>query len=413
MNANVMIGAGIFVGPHLMAQKAGFASFLGWPIVALIFLPVVLSVATMARLFPGSGGFYSYAKNLINPTAGFFSGWAFYLAYTGVAALLTIVLRDNVILPMWNINPILFNFGFLVILVLLSMVNMQTVGRIQNTGVLFKFLPLILVISIFAFYWNPSFSISTTNLFSVPLTVPIALFGYWGFEICCSISHLIKGDKANASRAVLIAFFMTMVIYTMFHFGLLHIMGAAGLATNNIKDFILFLGTGSSFTKFLGSVVTFSLAFAFANSIFSILTATAATLHSLAEEKVLPFSEHLVKENAAHRPWVAILVQAALTFIIISTTSNQFVLISLVNLGILIAFLLTMIALCKHQLEHKKYGGLMVTCAGFVSWTIFTYYSWFSMGDTVAMRLIGTGTLVAAIALGMVMYTYEKRRRAY
>ena len=44
MNINIMVGSGILIGPAVMAGIAGNASFLAWLLVALIFLPIVLSL---------------------------------------------------------------------------------------------------------------------------------------------------------------------------------------------------------------------------------------------------------------------------------------------------------------------------------------------------------------------------------
>jgi hypothetical protein len=37
VGVNIMVGAGIFALSQSMTQKAGYASFLSWPLVALIF----------------------------------------------------------------------------------------------------------------------------------------------------------------------------------------------------------------------------------------------------------------------------------------------------------------------------------------------------------------------------------------
>lgn len=412
MNINIMIGVGIFVGPPLMAQKAGFASFLGWPAVALVFLPIVLSIATMARLFPGAGSFYAYSKNIIGPVAGFISGWSFYLAYTGVAAIMAICLRD-IALSYLTVSPIIFNFLFITFVTLLSFASIKVVGRIQNAGTFFKLFPLLFVLAIFLAYWNPNFRITLPALLKVPAIVPIAIFGYWGFESCCSISHLIKGDKANASRAILAAFFITMIIYMLFHLGLLHIMGN-NLATQDTKDFVGFLGlTSPYFKSLLSMVISMSLIFAFANAIFSIFTMTSSTLHAMASKKVLPFSNFLTKINRQERPWVALTLQGVLVFLITVATNNKYVLISLINLGILIAFLLTLIALLKLQISQGRSKRIVVTLFAFASWIVFTYFSWFAMGDTNLMRLAGTATLVGAMLVGLCMYYYQQKKISF
>ncbi len=410
LNANIMIGAGIYALPPLMAQKSGFASFLGWPIVAIIFLPLVISIARMANIFPGEGSFYSYSEKLINPTAGFVSGWAYYLTYTGVASLLAICLRDDIILNNFNISPITFNILFILLITLLSLFNIKTVGRIQNTGTIFKVLPLLTVTAIFLAYWNPAFSITTQNISSVPSIVPLVLFGFLGFESCCSISHLIVDSKRNAPKAILIAFFSTAALYAIFHFGLLHIMGASSLASGSTQDFVNFLGMPSlSVKSFFSTFIALSLGLTFANSVFSLFTTTSSMIQAMANKNLLPGSNHLSKESEQNRPWVAIIAQGVLTFIIISSTSNKNLLVSLVDLGILTSFFLTLISLSIHQRRKKLQKQFMVTALAFISWGIFVYFSWFEIGDTIIKRLTGSSSLLIAMAIGVSMYLYKKR----
>jgi len=410
MNINIMVGIGIFILPPLMAQKAGYASFLGWPIVAVIVLPIVLSIATMSRLFPGAGSFYSYCKNIIGPNAGFSSGWAYYLGYTGVAAFMATCLRDDIILPAFQMNPIIFNLVFVVGISLLSLLSIKTIARIQNAGTIFKILPLIFVLAIFLAYWNPSFHITLQSLARVPSIVPFALFGYWGFEVCCTISHLIKGDKRNASRAILIAFGIIMVLYSMFHVGILHIMGNKGLATaGSARDFVYFLG----FSTFLQSLITISIsiiiALVFINAVFSIFTATSSTLQAMGQEGILPFSKYLTKQSNKQRPWVAIIIQGILTFIITCTTSNKRIMVSMVNIGILVAFLLTLIALYALQKRTGQTKQTWVTILAFGSWVYLSYYSWLDIGPTNLMRVIISLPLISAFIIGFVMYRYQKK----
>lgn len=406
---NIMIGAGIFAYPSLMASRAGNASFIAWPIIALIFLPIVLSVAKIASMFPGAGSFYRYSKDAINQTAGFISGWAFYLAYTGVAALMLIIMRDTVVLPFFPINPILFNLIFISFVTLLSFVNIKNVGRIQNVGTFFKLLPLLFILLIFVFYWNPSFHISTSNLTGLPSIVPLAVFGFWGFESCCAISHLIEGPKENASKAILIAFFATAGIYTLFHLGLLQIMGSGNLATMHTKDVVNFLGFGSILTSTVGFSIALALSLAFANAIFSIITMTSSTLQALASENLLPFSEQIVKLSPQRRPRTAIIIQGVMIFLITCATSNLYLLTAIINLGVLTAFFLTLTSLFLIQKRERSYKPMIITILAFCSWATFVYFSWFDMGKTTTHRLLTTSALVAAMLIGVAMYKYKTR----
>lgn len=412
MNINIMVGIGIFIFPPLMTQRAGYASFLGWPLVALVVLPIVLSIATMARLFPGAGSFYSYAKNIIGPTAGFFSGWGYYLGYTGVAAFMTIALRDSVILPHFPMNPILFNLIFITCISLLSLLSIKTIGRIQNAGTIFKILPLLIVLAIFLAYWNPAFKITLPSLGYVPSVVPFCLFGYWGFEVCCTISHLIKGDKGAASRAILLAFGIIMVLYSMFHLGILHIMGAKNLAAaGSATEFAYYLGLSPSLQTVFATFITVTIAFVFINAVFSIFTAVTSTLQAMAQEKILPYSQELTKQNKNQRPWIAIIVQGILTFAITCTTSNKAILVAIINLGILTAFFLALVALFKLQRRTGQTKQIGMTLLAFASWTYFTYASWMDkdLGTTHLAKLTAALPLIAVFALGYAIYSYKKR----
>ena len=77
-----------------MAAKAGNASFITWLIVALLFLPIVLSTVQMSRYNPGSGGFFRYAKAGLNITAGYWSGMLYIAGYTFAVAVETLALRQ-------------------------------------------------------------------------------------------------------------------------------------------------------------------------------------------------------------------------------------------------------------------------------------------------------------------------------
>ena len=59
MNINIIVGAGIYMWPGPMTKQAGGMSFLGWPLAGLLLLPIVLTIAQAARIFPGEGGFYN------------------------------------------------------------------------------------------------------------------------------------------------------------------------------------------------------------------------------------------------------------------------------------------------------------------------------------------------------------------
>lgn len=404
MNINMMVGVGAFFGPQLMAKKAGAASFLGWPLVALIFLPIVLSVATIAKNFPGAGSFYSYSKSLINKPAGFISGWLFFLGYAGVAALQTTCVR-KIILQYVTISPIVFNLLFIAIIASLSLLSMRMISYIQNIGTFFKLLPLLFVLAIFWMYWDPSLQITLPMFKALPATLPIALFGFWGFESCCTLSHLIKGGANSVSKAILFAFAFTVVIYTVFHFGLLHIMGVSNLinyGTEHLGQFLRLSNT--QVTSAINITITLAIIFAYINAIFSLFVANTATLHAMASEKLLPFSKQLSIQNQNLRPVGATITLFVFVTLLVSVTSNEFALTSISNLGVLGAFLLTLIALLILQTKNKSFTRMPITFLAFASWITLTFFSWQSIGHDTYARLLMVLPLASALLVGIVLF---------
>ena len=265
MNMNLMVGAGIYIGAMLMASKAGATSFLGWPLASLVFLPVVWSIGQVAKLFPGRGSFYSYAEHGLGELAGFVSGWLYFLGYVSIGALQILGLREvlehHLGFTWIGQHPIPFTLVFLSAIAVLNMFALRVVARILSSATIFKLIPLFLVLVISWCYFDASLPLVTgEGLKGLGLTLPIALFGFWGFESCCNISHLIEGDKRNAYRAVLIGFFATVAIYTLFHLGLIYIMGADRLATEGVAAFVNYLYLPSALgTRLISALITSSI----------------------------------------------------------------------------------------------------------------------------------------------------------
>ncbi len=178
------------------------------------------------------------------------------------------------------------------------------------------------------------------------------------------------------------------------------------------KDFVQFMGLSSKhLMSGISSMIAISLGIAFANSVFSIFTSTSAMLQSMAHKNLFPMSNQIVKENSQDRPWVAILIQGVLVFLIMTLTSKQTLLLSLINLGVLVAFFLTLLSMLIYNLKTKKYLSIITTVAGFSSWISFVYFSWLTIGETLFERLTGLSTLIFAITIGLAMYGYQKINR--
>ena len=417
MNINIMVGAGIFVVPSLMAKQAGNLSFLGWPAICLIFLPVVWSIAQLSKYFPEQGGFYTYSKAGINKTAGFISGWFYFLGYSAVPAIQILALREILVnqvkLEIVQDNPILFSVIVMAFFCLLNVLSMTFVSKIQNIVTIFKLVPLFFVILLILFYLNPNFTLNIGDIGTLRYVIPLTLFGFWGFESSSNISHLIKGDKRNASRSILIGFAVVVVLYTLFHFGLLMLMGAQNLADFGVPAFVNFLNIKTQvLSNLLSASITAAIVIAYVSSIFGVILVTSSGLHFMAKDHLFPFAKTIKKLNKNERPTYCIFITGAVSLTFVLLINNLIILNSILNFGALSAFLLTLTSLFLIQRRKKDFKQLPITILAFLSCFYLLFYSWILSGNDFSSRVISLIPLIFLALFGFLMFKLEENKNA-
>ncbi len=414
ISINIIIGGGIYFGPQIMAANAGNFSFLGWVFAALLLSPVIWTIATAARLFPAAGGFYNYCKTGINDTAGFISLWAYFLGYTATAAVITRVLKDHILgAPETQtvLTALFSNLLIIVVVCALNLLSITIISKLQSIGTILKLIPLFFVIAIFAFYWDASMTFPLTSAAGISAAIPMAIFGFWGVETCCSIGHHLKGGPSKAFGVILTAFLSATLLYMMFHFGLLHIMGASNLAAFGVAAFPGFLGIKSAFVASLLSwSILIALGLTFFNTIYGVMLVAIDNLLCLAGKKLTCCSSSLTKVNVFRRPHVTTFILGIVVFSFVTFISSKEVLASLSNLGILTSFFLTVVAVAKVQFERKCYKSLVITSLGIPACFLLAYFSWIRAGVDLTSRIIHVSPLLLGVVLGLVMFHMNRKK---
>ncbi len=415
ININIMIGAGIFIVPTIMARLSGTLSFLGWTAVGVVFLPVVLSVAKITSFFSEEGNFYIYGKTVINKTTGFISSWMYFLGFSAICALQIIGVKElliiNANLTVIEQNPMLFNIIFILFFSVLNFVSLKIISKVQNSLTIFKLLPIIFVIILMVFYFNPNLQFGFANIANVKLSIPLALFGFWGFEASCNISHLIEGGQKNVYKAILISFFTTVFLYTLFHLGLIYIMGTKNLIAYNVPGFVQFLGVKSDFLlNLLNAIIPSAIIIALMGSIFGGFLSNSTNLHTMTKENLFPFSNFLKKTNKNDRPIFCVITMAITTLIFMILINNKEILNSMVNFGLLTTFMITFASLSILLIRKKQYKQLITPILAFASSFFVIYYSWIMIGPDQITRIKFTLPLVAFALLGIVMFKIKERK---
>lgn len=411
LNINIMVGSGILAGPGLMAAIAGNASFLAWPLVALFFLPLVLSIVTLSGMCPGAGGFYAYAKLGLNQRAGYMSGLLYIIGYTFAVAAEILVLRTMLLSsfgPQWFLtNQLIYNFWSILLCTLFNLMSLRVISNVLNSITITKLIPLVTLIILLPFFFTTNFTITSAELSMLPFALPMAIFGYFGFEYCCSISHLIENSEKNGPRAILLGFLITAAIYTLFNFGLLMLMGSANLSTYTASAFANFLSLPVPYLKeifmFLIPAASIVTLFAGANGM---INANASMLQAMAHESTFKGDNFLTLVNRFNRPWIAVVLQGIVVYIITCLLPSIGLVFNLCNFSIFTSFILPFVSLMVLQRRAQTNYRLIMTALALLVVIVMAGYSWFNLGATMYERIINTTPFIIAIVLGLLV---EKR----
>jgi amino acid transporter len=419
MSMSVMIGVGIYFLPQMMAENAGCFSFVGWIGSALLACPIVWNVAMAARMFPGSGGFYNYCSQGINESFGFIALWSYCMGFTMVAATQAMALKDVLCtrfgLIFFSEHPVVYNLIFVILLSFLNLLGIELISKIQDAGTILKLLPLFSIILIFAFYWNPNLVFKTSDLYNVGSTVPATMFGFFGFEACCSISHKIKGGSHRAAEAIMIAFLTTVALYVFFHLGIIHIMGCDNLVSQGVSAFPKFLGIKSTaVVSALCYGIGAAFVLTFLNTACGVLLSVITSLFGLAERNLTFFPSFFSKTSSNGSPFMLVFLIGFVDFLILTFIPYKDVLVALsVNL-VVIAYVLTQFAVLFRNIKLKASAGTMIiTTLGVASSFAFLYFAISGLGNNCCERAMYFGLVIALLAFGFVMFKFQKSRQAY
>lgn len=415
ININIMVGAAIYINPPLMTASIGGSSYLTWLFGGLVFLPVVMGIARISSLFPGEGSFFNYAQEGLGKSWGFLTGWLYFLSYCGVAAVQESALR-HILVQKFHVEwiahyPHLFDLVFFSVLAYLSCLRLNVVGSLLNVLTLLKLAPLVIVCVLPLFLSLPSQPGLTFTplddpyfgLHSLTITLPFAIFGFWGFEACSNLSHRIKNGKA--SLAILCGFLATSAIYALFHFNLMSIMGIETLSQKGIEDFAHFLPIESQFfISNFSAFIAMAIICAYAVAIYGELTACSFLLHALAKEKMLCFHERLEKLNKAEQPYMAIATMAGIGFLFNLVIPKLAVMLALTNIGFVFAFFATLLSL-RIILKRKNQSTLLVPF-GLFSSTLVAVYCFRALDSYWDLILP-----LMAIFLGIALYQFSDAKK--
>ena len=211
---------GIFALFFLGLTTIGGVFFWSWPIVALGQFVIALTFAELSSHYPVAGSVFQWTKYLSGKTYSWFAGWIYLFAgiltVTSVCVTLPLALIPALNGLGWDglannlHNQRIIAIVTLAAITVLNVFGVRLVALINNTGVIFEILGMVVFAFVLALFHNhqgvgviahtggQSLTIST---FLVAMFM--SLYVIYGFDTASTLAEETKDPRREAPKAVL------------------------------------------------------------------------------------------------------------------------------------------------------------------------------------------------------------------
>jgi amino acid transporter len=294
---------------------------------------VALNFAELSSHFPVAGSVFQWTKYLADRTYAWFTGWFYLIAgvltVASVCATLPIALIPALNQMFgWHLNGDLGSADQKIIalvtlaaITVLNIFGVKIVAIVNNTGVVFEILGMVVFAVILAIAHNNQGAGVIFNSGSATVTVPFFLVGMfmslyviYGFDTASTLAEETRDPRREAPKAVLASVAGAFVIGAIFLWGVL-------IAVPNMNDAVKnFLGPAQIIDSVLSSALSTLYLLVVSAAIFvccmSILTSTIRLAFGMARDDQLPGSTWMARVNPTlHTPIGACIVVGVLSAI--------------------------------------------------------------------------------------------------
>jgi len=217
---NMVVGAGIFALPGLVAVKLGSAAIVAYLICSVVVTLVFLCFAEVGSRVSRSGGAYAYIEEAFGPLAGFIAFILFWFGFTVLAdAAITVFMVDQIA----DLFPILSEsipraIFIIVLLIFLAAVNVRGVKagvRLYIFNTLAKLVPLLLLLVAGLFVINvENLAIPEwPSTAKIGATTILLFFAFTGAESALNTSGEIKKPAKTVPLGLLLGLGGILLLY--------------------------------------------------------------------------------------------------------------------------------------------------------------------------------------------------------
>ena len=321
-SVNIIIGAGIFILPVIVAERLGTGSITAYAICGGLMILIMLCFVEVGTRITLTGGAYSYIETAFGRFAGFLTAniFIFGAAVTANAAVAN-GLADTLsyFLPSFKEQWIRIIF-FAIVFGGLAYINVRGVRKavmIVKINTIAKLVPL-LMIAVFGWFFISPENIKFTagnSLDDIGEISLILLFAFVGAETALNVSGEIKKPEKTIPAGIMISILVVVVLYILIQVVVQAILGTSITLHRNAplaETARIMFGSAGALIVIIGA--TFSM---FGNVSGMVLN-MPRVLFAAARDRVIP-SAALARIHPEFRtPHKAVVIYAALGFIFAS-----------------------------------------------------------------------------------------------
>ena len=326
----ISITTGIFLNYGFGLTYWGPASIWTWPIVGVGNLMIALVVAELGTRIPLAGYAYQWSARLVNPTYGWFVGFAglLYMSVGGGAIMLGVA--SPLLLSEFGVDKpstrLVFGVALILMVlpVIINIISIQVAARVNNVAVFTEIIGTVVFGVLLFILWavktkptpyganiltNTTAALHNPTIYAFALAGLMGAFTLVGFELAADMSEDAVNPRQSVPRGVIWAVAGSAVL------GMIALIGFT-VAIPSIKaveqpGLPLLVIAGYWLPGWLVKVFIAFVIF----SMFAILVvgagAQARLAYSMARDNMLPFSGMLRKVNpGTQTPIIALLVLA-------------------------------------------------------------------------------------------------------
>lgn len=281
-----MLGAGIFAAIGPAAEAAGAALLYGLLLAGIVAFCNAMSSASLAAVYPASGGTYVYGRERLGRFWGYLAGWAFVVGKLASLAVMAMTFGTYA-------APDIARPLAVAAVVALTAVNYRGVTKTARLARVIVMLVLcalatIVVASLFggrADLDNLGSDLSDPSVSGVLRSAGLLFFAFAGYARIATLGEEVRDPKRTIPRAIPIALGLTMLIYVLVDGGALLAIGPDRVADSAAP---LTDAVDSGDLSWLAPAARIGAAIASLGVLLSLITGVSRTMFAMAGNRELP-----------------------------------------------------------------------------------------------------------------------------